>query len=330
MIRNLFYLLTVLCSVVLASCEHKELCFNHPHTAKIRVEFDWRNAPDANPEGMSVWFYPMEEDGTLRRFDFQGTKGGEVEIAVGSYRVICYNNDSEANLATGMEDYYTHKIYTRDGYIFEPVYGNATGASPHNVDDEHVTICPDMLWGCHVFDVTITEGGVNCIYQEDGEVSGMSGSSDRVVTLYPAEVICTYTYEIRNVNNLKATTQMCGSLSGLAHGLFMGMEEIEHERVTVPFEAVSDGVSTVMGKFLTFGHCASHDPHTIFTLYVWMKDGKKLYYTFDVTDQVDNAPDPQHVHIIIDGLDLPQPIEDGDGFHVDIDDWEVVNEDILM
>lgn len=175
----------------------------------------------------------------------------------------------------------------------------------------------------------IAEDGVSYLYRsEAGDHTG--GMSEQVITLYPKEEICTYTYEIRRVTNLKSTTQLCGSLSGLAHGLFMGTEEIEHERVTVPFEAVSDGVSTVTGKFLTFGHCASHDPHTIFTLYVWMKDGKKLYYTFDVTDQVDNAPDPRHVHIIIDGLDLPQPIEDGDGFHVDIDDWQVVNEDILM
>lgn len=327
--RRLLYILVALCAIVLASCEHKELCYHHPHTVKIRVEFDWRNAPDANPEGMSVWFYPMEDGATPRRFDFRGTTGGEVELAIGSYRIIAYNNDSEVDISTGTGDYYSHEVYTRDGYIFEPVYGNATGASPHNVDGEHVAICPDMLWGDHVMDIVVTEDGVTYL-DRSGEEDHTGGETVQVITLYPKEEICTYTYEIRRVTNLKSTTQLCGSLSGLAHGLFMGTEEIEHERVTVPFEAVSDGASTVTGKFLTFGHCTSHDPHTIFTLYVWMKDGKKLYYTFDVTDQVDNAPDPRHVHIIIDGLDLPQPIEDDDGFHVDIDDWEVVNEDILM
>lgn len=112
--------------------------------------------------------------------------------------------------------------------------------------------------------------------------------------------------------------------------MFLGDDAFEHTLVTVPFEAHPDGISTVTGRFCTYGHCRSHDPHTTFTLYVWMRDGAKYYYTWDVTDQVDNAPDPHNVHIIIDGLDFPQPIENGSGFEVNVDDWQVVNEDIIM
>ena len=56
--RRLFYLLTAL--LVFTSCEHKELCYYHPHAAKVRVEFDWRDAPQADPAGMCVYFYPIE------------------------------------------------------------------------------------------------------------------------------------------------------------------------------------------------------------------------------------------------------------------------------
>ena len=41
-----------LLAMILFSCEHKELCFHHPHVVTVRVDFDWKNAPQANPEGM--------------------------------------------------------------------------------------------------------------------------------------------------------------------------------------------------------------------------------------------------------------------------------------
>lgn len=45
--------------------------------------------------------------------------------------------------------------------------------------------------------------------------------------------------------------------------------------------------------------------------YAVMDDGNKYCYKgsdrLDVTDQVHSAPDKRHVHIIIDGLGLPEP-----------------------
>ena len=43
-------------AMILFSCEHKELCFHHPHMVTLRVDFDWKNAPQADPEGMCVYF----------------------------------------------------------------------------------------------------------------------------------------------------------------------------------------------------------------------------------------------------------------------------------
>ena len=103
-----------LLTMILFSCEHKELCFHHPHVATVRVDFDWKNAPQANPEGMCVYFYP-EEGGYPVRFDFAGKDGGPVEIKVGRYRILCYNNDTESLLFRGMEGFDTHEGYTRNG-----------------------------------------------------------------------------------------------------------------------------------------------------------------------------------------------------------------------
>ena len=51
-------LIFILAAIVLAaSCEHKELCNQHPHLKTLRLEFNWKDAPDANPDGMCVYFY---------------------------------------------------------------------------------------------------------------------------------------------------------------------------------------------------------------------------------------------------------------------------------
>ena len=61
--RNILATIACMLGMVMftTSCEHKDLCYHHPHMAKIYVEFNWQNAPDANPLGMCVFFYP--EDG---------------------------------------------------------------------------------------------------------------------------------------------------------------------------------------------------------------------------------------------------------------------------
>lgn len=331
----MLYLMTL--SVLLSSCEHKDLCYHHPHTKTLRVEFDWRDAPDANPEGMCVFFYPLDgEDAPQRRFDFAGKTGGGIEIQVGRYRVLCYNNDTESVLLRGTDAFDTHEGYTREGSIFESIYGSGANYAPKakEAEDERVVISPDMIWGCAALDVEISETGVSYLCFPESEREDWSGkpavSTEQVITLYPHELVCTYTYEVRNVKNLKYATQMCGSLSGMAPSLLFGDESLGTECVTIPFESVSDGVSTITGGFYTFGHHEENTaPHKLL-LYVWFVDGSKYYYTFDVTDQIHSAPDKRHVHIIIDGLDFPQPIGNGSGFQPSVDDWQPVEEDIIM
>ena len=328
--------LTMIC-LVLQSGEHKELCYHHPHTKTISVAFDWRDAPNASPEGMCVFFYPLEgEDTQPRRFDFSGKEGGTIDIQEGKYRVLCYNNDTEALLVRGAGSFDTHEGYTREGSIFESVYGSRANQAPRakDTEDERVVICPDMMWGCTALDVEITDTGISYLCFPESEKDNWIGlppiTDEQVITLYPHELVCTYTYEVRNAKNLKYVTKMCGSLSSMAPSIFFGSEELGTECVTLPFEASSDGVSKITGGFLTFGHNEKNTRHHKMVLYVWFSDGSKYYYTFDVTDQIHNAPDKRHVHIILEAPEFPQPIANGNGFQPSVDDWLEVEESIIM
>lgn len=328
-------------SLLLSSCEHKELCYQHPHVKTIRVVFDWRDAPDASPKGMCVFFYPIDGGG-VRRFDLKGMDGGEVELRAGTYRMICYNNDTESVLFRGTDSFDAHEAYTREGNVLEPIYGNAANYAPRaeGTETERVVITPDMMWGCTADVVEITDTGINCDCDPETERRTPGGrtaeSAGRVLTLYPHELTCTYTYEVRNVKNLKHAVQMCGSLSGMAPSLQLNNESPAADCATIPFEAGPDGASGIKGKFYTFGHNVNNDTPHHMAFYVVMDDGKKYAYGtdagehFNVTEQIHKASDPKHVHIVIDGLNLPQPIENGSGFEVSMDDWNVEEEDIPM
>ena len=332
--KRLHYLCLSVLLLLLASCEHKELCYHHPHDRLVRVAFDWRDASQADPDGMCVYFYPME-GGAGRRFDFGNTTGGEVELRVGRYKVMCYNNDTEVVEFYNTDDYLSHGVFTREGNVLEPIYGNEANYAPRadGTEEERVVLCPDMMWGCTVAEVEITESGVSYVCG-DAQGAGQTVTDEQVITLYPHELVCTYTYEVRNVSNLKHMREICGSISGMAGTLTFTGESLGRECVTLPFAGAAAGGSTITGQFYTFGHHADNpQPHRM-VFYVVMDDGGKYCYkdgdNLDVTTQVHNAPDFRHVHIIIDGLDLPQPIENGHGFDPSVDDWEEVEDEIVL
>ncbi len=342
------------------SCQHKPLWYLDPYNVTVKVEFDWRNAPDGDPRGMCVFFYPVEFEGQVqRRYDFTGREGGEIEIPIGKYHVLCYNNDTEAVQFRGHDRFHSHEAHTREGDIFESIFGSSSGSATRSEEDERVMITPDMLWGSNVMDVEITRTGLSYVVvpEKDKEplIQNPTENKEHVITLYPAELVCTYTYEILNVQNLDHATQMCATLSGMSHALTVGTEELHSEPITHPLEAFSDEVSTITGKFYTFGHHEENEDIHRMLLYVWMKDGSRYYFgsgvaaarakaharaegrtgediedKFDVTDQVHTAPNKRRVHIVIDGLDLPQPMSEDNQFIPSVDDWRDVEEDIYM
>ena len=338
-------LLVAVVAIGFASCEHKDLCYHHPHTIKLKVQYDWQYAPDADTEGMCIFFYPVN-GGSYYRFDFNefGTEqetgrskpiGGEIEIPAGEYYVITYNNNTEGVQFGGITEYGTHEAYTRNGDLFEPVTSVSTSFIPRaeGTEDERTVITPDMMWGASPKEViTVPEHGSSYIHEVidssmDGPLLTIEAEEEVVFTFSPREMVCTYTYEIINVANIDQLTKCCASLSGMAGSMNMGTGDLGEESVTLPLIATPyKNENKIEGAFYTFGHNeANPDPHRMI-LYVWLKDGQKYYYggtgdKFNVTSQIHNAPNKRRVHIIIDGLDLPNPIQNGEGFVPSVDDW---------
>ncbi|WP_443897957.1 DUF5119 domain-containing protein [Paraprevotella clara] len=336
------YLLPCMAAWLFAACEHKELCYDHSHTTHIDVKFDWQYAPDAETnkevDGMCLWFYPIDEGGNRTGapvyVSLSGMKGGKVEIPTGRYHVLYYNSDYKQVLFRGREWFLSHECYTRSASIAESVSGySAYSGMPRaeGTENEPVVLTPEMMWGDNAMDVEITDNHIEYRFTRDGETEEtVIANDEKLFKLMPHEQVCEYTYEIVNVENLEYVSQVCAAISGMSGSVFCAEEELDDECVTLPLEAKSNGVSTITGEFHTFGHHDLNDEKHILTVWVWYDNGETYWYTNDVTDQVDNAPDKRNVHIRIDGLKLPKPITNGDGFHPDVDDWEIVDVPVKM
>lgn len=315
-------------------CHHKDLCYDHTHTTKLKVVYDWSEAPDASPAGMRAFFYSVDEPGRYHQFDFPGAKGGEIELPAGNYVLITYNNDTEVVNFANPNSFDSHLAQTRVGDILEPMYGNGVTSTARADNEERVMITPDALWGCSVTQINITQHGVSYVHEHWGSrAETYTENGDQIITLYPHDMLCHYTYEVRNVKNAEHISRISGALSGMAGSMNLSTEQLDSEPVTLPVEGnVNTASKTITGSFLTFGHNPDNNALHKMSFYVVMDDGSKYSFktagNLDVTTQVDNAPDRRHVHIIIDGLDIPEPIAGDSGFNPWVDDWGVIEEDI--
>ncbi len=300
--------------VAAASCEHKELCFDHSHIQDIDVRLDWSHAPEANPENMSVYLFP---EGKVEgwRYDFSNPDGATIRVPKGVYDVVCFNSDSEIALYRNTDKWETIEVSTHETSLVSK-FGMRSGSVPRaeGTSHERVAFPPDHLW---------------CDSMSDYEVE-VSGDNDPIV-LHPENAVQTFTVSIRNVQNMKYASWFTASISTMAGGVLVAEKKPTDELVTIPFD-LNGGAedNTIEGTFRIFGHCTETDGTHMLTIYVQMTGGDKCYYTFDVTEKLHQAEKTGEFNIVIDELPLPKPIINGGGLRPGVDGWNEIDIDIKM
>lgn len=297
-----------------ASCEHKELCYDHMHSLlQLQVVFDWTHAPEASPASMSLYLFPEEGGGPIRH-EFTDPAGGEIRATEGRYGALCLNSDTEGIRYRNTEKMETFEITTETATLISEIalLGIRADGVPRaaGTEEERVAAAPGMVWRDSRREVFISAG-------------------EHRLTLYPSAAVALCTVEIRHVENLANVQGLSASLSGMAGGYLVGAGRPADERVTIPFELTKSDATTLAGSVQTFGHCPSEPAAHMLTVYAVLKDGRKWYYTFDVTDQIHSAPDPLHIRIQLDGLPLPEAAGSG-GFRPMVEGWQDVYIDIAM
>lgn len=311
------YILMLSATALLTACHHKDLYYDEVELGDIRIVFDWRNAPDANPASMEVFLY----DATTAketRFNFQDRIGGTVELEAGQYLGLGINSDISTWAKTrNIDNIETFEVYTGEvdelsAYSLDP----ASLPKARGAEDERIVSTPGMLWS-----------------GREDSIKVVNSLARKIITFYPKEDVCHYTVDVTNVKNIEYIqgVKIDGTISGMAEGYLHGKHKPTDTCVTMPFDLTVNSDDTGLhSEFLTFGESGETANNHILSLYIIMSDGTKRHYTFDVTSQVHNAPDPQHVHIVVSGIELPQPVETGEGFVPEVNDWQTEHVNIVM
>lgn len=309
--RALSGALSALLLLAMPSCDHKELCTDHFHNTDLRVVFDWENAPEASPESMRLYLFPMS-GGKPLVYEFADFRGGYADVPAGRYRAICVNSDNETVLYRNTDSYDTFEVYASDGTL------NVRSSSvprAEGTETERIAQSLDPLYTDHLDAFTLEA-------LTDGQT----------LTLRPNFSLQRCRIKVSGVTNLQYLSPdgLTGAISGMSGGLLVGKGVTTTESVTVPFAMDSDGESTLTADFLIFGGTpkeGTEETHKM-TVYAVMADGSKNYYTFDVSPSDGEEGDAITVHI--ESLPLPKPIVNGGGFHPAVDGWKNIEVDVPM
>ncbi|MDE7421197.1 MAG: DUF5119 domain-containing protein [Muribaculaceae bacterium] len=307
-----------LAALFFTSCTHKDLYMEEEMTSQLQVVFDWSKAPEADPESMALYLY--EEDGnTPMRFIFSNKTGGLIKAPFGTRHAICLNADNtDWARMRNHENIETLEIYTQDAEEIGSRADNSTTIPrPEGTENERIAATPGMLWGSRSNDIKIVP--------HDGM---------QTITMYPQEAVCHYIVDVYDVENLKEveSSAVDATLSGMAEGYNHGQGSATDNTVSMKFDLTGNAEEkNLHGEFLTFGECPTTVAKHYLTLYMVLNDGSKWYNSFDVTDQVTKAADPAHVHIIVRGLDLPEPPKEGHTeLKTDVNEWQAINIGLQM
>ncbi|MDO4335028.1 MAG: DUF5119 domain-containing protein [Bacteroidales bacterium] len=291
--------------LVMSGCEHKELCYDHGHSAKVEIRIVWDQHPDADPNTMVVNFFTLDGKHVACR-EFSSRDGGVIKLEAGEYMILFHNGEMES-VAEVVDDFDSYRLNTTEEALLAPMSRYLEAPPRPSVSSgEPVRSPAETVWaGKHDY-VKIEQGADN-----------------QLIELHPREVTARYSVEVINIKNLRDNLDISAALSGLSESMNISRCMASGVPVTVPFSVRRRDDTSLEAEFVTFGHCPDDAdvPH-IMSIYT----SSKKYFNFDVTGQVHNAPDERNVHIIVDGLTLP---EDKDGLSPTVNDWDEV-EDIVI
>lgn len=300
--RGLIYLILL---VLFSACHNKELCPECSKETAIEIKFDWSQITNI-PEGMTVLFYNMDND-LVYTFNNVSSKGQIVRIDAGQYRVACYNNDTEYVEWSGIANLDSLHISTRKTSIHK---------SRIRKIEEEIVESPDYSCGYLLIEKEIYEY-VDYL---------------QVIWLKPQPLLDQYTYSVKNIENGQYVVKTMATLSGLSKYYYLS-DPLSHNIKTIMTFAdnqLTDNDQQAIGSMFNLGYCHDMSVRNILTLYIWSPGGN-LRATFDVTDQVRNAPDPHNVHIVINTkIVVSPPIDGEEGINPSVDDWEDKIYDIIL
>lgn len=305
LVTIIFLMLTI------ASCEHKELCYTHPHGACFDIQYDWSRCEVDDIDVMRIMAYPLG-GGLPLTYYIPDMYGGELVIQSGGYNLLSFNNNTEAILFTDENSIETITAYLHTTTITEGVIGVDEPELPDVIQGQDLVITPDDFYSTTY----------------ENLISGID--SDTVpVTLVMNPLVRRVSYEVHGIGNVHSIKLIKGALGGVSAsvGVANGNLSVESSAVIYGGAVSEDGV--LSGEFNYLGVADNMDKRWM-VLFLW-GDGGNLRAAFDVTEQIATAANPYDVKIIIEtDIYMPEAISGDGGFSPSVNDWEESEDDNEM
>ena len=291
---------------ILSGCDHKDLLIDEPAILNplITVSYDWVKTPYTLPNGMANIFYPVGHDpGSYWRSDFR-PEGGMVRMPGGEYIAVTFNNDTEIVRFSGID--------AISGFIFHtpPVDTGNLAADQLPFPPQRLYRQPDRMWSDTLRDINI-----------------LSTSDRDSVSFHPRVITRDYHIEMTDIVNLQSALRYYAVISDLSASYSPELQQPAGDAVCMGgFMSPMDS-STIISTVTSFG-MSPRSQKCRLAVYMWLADGAKKMYQYDVTDQIKEAPDSMNLVIRVKGPELPYIKPDqgdgGGGLDIGIDDWEFV------
>ena len=339
-------------SVILAanSCEHKDLCFYHPHVAPVRVNVDWSLFTMENPTGMTAYAYPLHEDDVnIYRFITHKINYITLDLEAGSFNTLVFNQ-SESEYGTlefrDLEDYNTAQVsvvQSKSSWMASKSPETKIGSEPEwlavgraqsvEVTEEMVKLAEEEYLASRE---DINTRAVTKVYFDVATVTPIS-----VIKQVEFNVFCGGFYNLRSVR---------ASIEGMAEGCYLASganttgivaHTIDNWEATENPDDITQGTATAtLSTFgIPSGHNGTPEENKLTVSFLLVDNKTVVDHVFNIGDilaqfnEMDGSDG--EIQKVVVNLELPenlpdvQPVDGSDGgFNVNVDNWgdEIVTE----
>ncbi|MDO4334256.1 MAG: DUF5119 domain-containing protein [Bacteroidales bacterium] len=274
----------------------------------VNVGINWGEQTAEHPESMSVLFYPTG-GGPYWRFELSD-KTETVRLPYGLYHVLSYNSDTSDIVFLNSDSYDNAIATSREARLTDGLSEDWKSSQPPRDEEsagQPVMTSPDAIWGSNTHTFKRKNFSQN-------------------LTLYVKRLVARYTVNINNVGNSNSAYIAGYTISGLSAGIHLSSMSLIPTEVTIPGSLRKKEGNSFSGRNNTFGRIKGRG-HCILSVYFMLRDGTKKVFRQDVTETIENAPDPFEVEINVSGIQLPDvsTSHPDSGLDVGIDDWDTVD-----
>ncbi len=321
------------------SCEHKDLCYHHPHTAQMRIDVDWSQYGKGTPSGMSVFLY-NQEDGALHKTALTNTiTHVYVTLTADSYHSLVFNQSSSEFGSVkfeGLDNYHTARVIV-DKY--ESRWYRSRSDASRVVGDS-----PEWIGADRNHNLVVTQRMMQDAagYYDHEVIPSRQISEFSIDTLVPRNIVHTLNVKV-NMLGIQELRSARASLSGLAEGYVFSTRQptetdvtqlLENWKLSSDESDTWEGEAPIAGYITTqitfFGMPWGHEAtpqENLFDLSLLLVDNKtQVNYPIEVGHLVTRDPEKENTwNLELSIGELPNVVPDGSagtGFDATVDEWE--------